>query len=359
MEVIERNSQQSIQATAITAYLTALSYIPDSLETYFQLALQYAWKRDLEKSIAALSQALRVDKHHVPSIHLLALILTALGDYERALQTCHTIKFDQHDQQNLDNVIALIEMQLTYLRIVEVVSGSDLALEVQKGIFKLYSQLLGLKPKEGFIKTESNLDQRAQIPETVQRQAPSSQPTASNAGAGHVKAKSSLGGQSIDSKVSLQVPPQQSRKPRSVLKRKPRRGSADGRSLNRPPTANISENAPSSSSPMCSPLIVVVSDVTHRRHDLPTPPLPGTKPIVPITQKHPNNHGTTSKYTSAYSVRKEQIAKLYRAKLWLTCAGIYRRARQWDGAQAAIQNALLCDICPEEVFTEVRRLRPF
>ena len=60
-----------------------------------------------------------------------------------------------------------------------------------------------------------------------------------------------------------------------------------------------------------------------------------------------------SKYTISVTERRDQVAKLYRARLWLACAGIYRRGRQWDGAQAAIQDALLCDVCPEEVFTEV------
>jgi hypothetical protein len=67
------------------------------------------------------------------------------------------------------------------------------------------------------------------------------------------------------------------------------------------------------------------------------------------------NHGSEmpSKFISSPSERRDYIAKEYRAKLWLACAAIYRRGRQWDGAQAAIQDALLCDVCPEDIFTEV------
>ena len=61
-----------------------------------------------------------------------------------------------------------------------------------------------------------------------------------------------------------------------------------------------------------------------------------------------------SRLPTSPSEKRDHIAKLYRAKLWLACAAIYRRARQWEGAHAAIQDALLCDVCPEEVFTEVR-----
>lgn len=73
-----------------------------------------------------------------------------------------------------------------------------------------------------------------------------------------------------------------------------------------------------------------------------------------VIQRLPNNTSEVlSKYALSLTEKRDQAAKLYRARLWLACAGIYRRGRQWEGAQAAIQDALLCDVCPEEVFTEV------
>jgi len=76
---------------------------------------------------------------------------------------------------------------------------------------------------------------------------------------------------------------------------------------------------------------------------------------TPALAQRLSNHALEplSKYTLTPQQRRDQVAKLYRAKLWLACAGIYRRGRQWEGAQAAIQDALLCDSCPEDVFTEV------
>ena len=73
-----------------------------------------------------------------------------------------------------------------------------------------------------------------------------------------------------------------------------------------------------------------------------------------VVQRFPNNASEVpSKYTLSPTERRDQVAKLYRSRLWLACAGIYRRGRQWEGAQAAIQDALLCEVCPEEVYTEV------
>jgi len=81
-----------------------------------------------------------------------------------------------------------------------------------------------------------------------------------------------------------------------------------------------------------------------------------TRSAAVVVQRLPNpTSDVPSKYTSSPSEKRDQTAKLYRAKLWLACAGIYRRAGQWEGAQAAIQDSLLCDTCLEEIFTEVLR----
>jgi hypothetical protein len=193
------------------------------------LALQYAWQRNLEKSISAVAHALRLNKSHVPSIHLLAVVLTALGDYEKALQTCHTVKLDNIDNLNIEDAEALLEIQLSYLRIVEVVSGKDLALEVQKGVFKLYNRLFGpVKPNNGFVKKETDLSQRAIMPEPSLRRTKSS----INPEKRFLRSKaSSIGRESIESKLSLQVPATQTGRTRSLLRRRVRSRSVDGQSV--------------------------------------------------------------------------------------------------------------------------------
>jgi len=224
-----------------------LSYTSEPLETYYQLALQHAWERNLDKSIAALSHVLHLNKCHIPSIHLLTLVLTALEDFEKALQTCHTVKLDEISGLGLDDIVALLEMQLTYLRIVEVVSGKDLALEVQKGVFKLYSRLLGPKSNAGFIKKQAITDQRDEFTDLAVGRIASNVSGISNVPESrHVRSKRSLGGQSMQSKLSLQVPGRRSRRTHSLLRKKPRSRSVDGRSLRTRSSAEFSEKAPSS-----------------------------------------------------------------------------------------------------------------
>jgi hypothetical protein len=242
---IEPNTRQTIQSTAITAYTKSLSYTPDTLQTYYQLALQHAWQRNLEKSISALSHALHLNKSHVPSIHLLTLVLTALEDYEKALQTCHTVKFDNVKDLETDDAIALMEMQLTYLRIVEVVSGRDLALEIQKGVFKLYNRIFGpVKTRTGYARREVDLDQRAAIPEPTLRRTRSSIPEH-----GTLNQNASLRRESMESKLSLQVPPRQVKPSKSFLRKKERSRSADGRSIDTRSSADVEEIRPDSGAP--------------------------------------------------------------------------------------------------------------
>jgi hypothetical protein len=248
---IEPDTRQSIQTTAITAYSKSINYNP-TLSTYFQLALQHAWQRNLDKSIASLSHALRQNKLHIPSIHLLTLVLTALEDYEKALQTCHTIKFDHLSDLSVDDAVALMEMQLTYLRIVEAVSGRDLALEVQKGVFKLYNRLFGpviRAGNTGYVKKEvvdlgtgvgssgSLRPGRSNLVDAVGKGV--------NLGAMHQP------NDSVDSKTSsLQIPQQKTlRHQRSLLKRRPRSHSDDGRSISTTSSVETPEWRPDSSSP--------------------------------------------------------------------------------------------------------------
>jgi len=168
-----------------------------------------------------------------------------LEDYEKALQTCHTIKLNHVDNLELDDAIALMEMQLTYLRIVEVVSGRDLALEVQKGVFKLYSRIFGpvggKSGTGGFIKKEPvDLEQKAVIPEQPLRRARSTI---------NPEKKGSLNAlmppearESLESKLSLQVPKGHAGRPRSLLRKHRRSRSLDGQSLETRSSVELSEN---------------------------------------------------------------------------------------------------------------------
>jgi len=152
------------------------------------------------------------------------------------------VKFDQVSDLPLDDAIALMEIQLTYLRIVEMVSGKDLALEVQKGVFTLYNRIFGpVKQASGYIKKETDLEQRAE---------PQLRRTRSNVPERPLTHKASLGRESMESKISLQVPTKRLPRTRSLLKRRPRSRSVDGRSMDTQSSGSVSEKPPSGTTPL-------------------------------------------------------------------------------------------------------------
>jgi tetratricopeptide (TPR) repeat protein len=335
--------------------------MPKKLETHYQLALQYAWQRDLDKAILSLSHGLHLNKTHIPSIHLLVLILTALGDYEKALQTCHTITLDNIHDLNVDDAIAMMEMQLTYLRIVEAVSGRDLALEVQKGVFKLYNRLFktAIAKTPEYVKKTTSTESKANTSDHSLRRVRSDLNTEkqnpnSNSLAPHSNRDS------LESKLSLQIPSNRVTRKRSLLKRRTRSRSLNGDSLASNSSAEFSEKDHYLGMTLLLYVLIIESpDVNQTEEKEPEAPLPLPKqepvsktPII-LQQLPPHASDLPLRSIPSPSEHRQKAAKLYRARLWLACAGIYRRGRQWDGAQAAIKDALLCDVCPEEVFTEV------
>ena len=356
-QAIEAETRPDFQSAAVSAYVSALSHTPHKIETFYQLALQYAIQRNLDKSLSSLSQALHLNKSHIPSIHLLTLVLTSLKDFEKALQICHTLKFDHLDNLNIEDSVALMEMQLSYLRIVEVVSGRELALEVQKGIFKLYNRLFGpVLPSAEHVKRSVDLDQRATMPDQSLRRTKSNI-NEKKKNMTHLAAKDS-----VESNLSLQIPAERPERQRSLLRRRPRSRSVGARSVETPSRSSgeYSGKVSASGKNIYAILVMIDQNIPYAPNRSPlsssASPKPATvesKSITPA-QRLPNHASELpSKYYTSPSERRDYVAKVYRAKLWLACAKIYRRGRQWDGAKAAIQDALLCDVCHEEVLTEV------
>ena len=135
-----------------------------------------------------------------------------------------------------------MELQLTYLRIVEIVSGRDLALEIQKGVFKLYNRIFGpVKTSTGYVRKEVDLDQRAAMSEPSLKRTRSNIPEHKK-----LNPNTSLGKESMESKLSLQAPARQLKHSRSILKRKGRSRSADGRSVDARSSGDFSESRPDS-----------------------------------------------------------------------------------------------------------------
>ena len=129
-------------------------------------------------------------------------------------------------------------MQLTYLHIVEVVNGRDLALEVQRGVFKLYSQIFGPVQTEDASITERLEEEKRTVKTNhpLRRTRSNINPEMRSLSSNLARGRS----ETMESKLSLQVPTQ-IRRPRSILKKNRHSRSVGGRSSDSRSSAEFSE----------------------------------------------------------------------------------------------------------------------
>ncbi|KAI8869801.1 hypothetical protein GQ42DRAFT_24134 [Ramicandelaber brevisporus] len=76
------------QARSLGLFEQAAELNPGNAELHYQHALQLAEGRDTIQAIAAIKKAIGIDKSHLPSFNLLALLLTSQQDLQSALRTC-------------------------------------------------------------------------------------------------------------------------------------------------------------------------------------------------------------------------------------------------------------------------------
>ncbi|BEI84707.1 hypothetical protein CcaverHIS002_0501080 [Cutaneotrichosporon cavernicola] len=86
----DRVERPKYQAQAINHLRRATMLDPSSARAFYHLAYAEASARSIQPALQAVREALELDDHSVPSWHLLALLLTASGDWEGALKACQT-----------------------------------------------------------------------------------------------------------------------------------------------------------------------------------------------------------------------------------------------------------------------------
>ncbi|KAF9340278.1 hypothetical protein BGZ91_002780 [Linnemannia elongata] len=84
----EPEARPSLYTKAIESFEKAIEIAPGAYEAHYYLALQQAEMRDVPKAIVSVKQSLAFNSAHIPSWHLLVLLLSAQKDYERALSIC-------------------------------------------------------------------------------------------------------------------------------------------------------------------------------------------------------------------------------------------------------------------------------
>ncbi|KAG0258957.1 hypothetical protein BG011_002960 [Mortierella polycephala] len=145
----EPEERPSLHTKAIESLEKAIEICPQAYEGHYQLALQLAEMREISKAIEAVKESLNFNSSHVPSWHLLALLLSSQKDYEQALNICSVgLKESEWDlTQNDDLVTSQVDgedylaLRITQATLQDQVHGPESALELQEALFVLYTKV--------------------------------------------------------------------------------------------------------------------------------------------------------------------------------------------------------------------------
>ncbi|ORZ07691.1 hypothetical protein BCR42DRAFT_472194 [Absidia repens] len=148
-QIVDSEQRPKYHEKALSLLQQANSILPDSWETHYYLAYQYASVRNIDLAIQSIRHSLDLNMSHVASWHLLALALSCSGqkDHSQALEIAtiglesgnditnsRISLYEQHEQQLLLN--------MTYSKLVNVTKGSQKALEEHASLIKLYGKWL-------------------------------------------------------------------------------------------------------------------------------------------------------------------------------------------------------------------------
>ncbi|KAG1455959.1 hypothetical protein G6F56_006943 [Rhizopus delemar] len=133
-----------------TYHKKALSYLKQSLdmdnqswETYYQLALQQAEMHDIGHAIQSVTRALQTNPSHLPSWHLLTLIVSCpvQGDFKQALKTCEIglQQIELKDDHDESEQFMLFQMTRTWL--LYALNGADSALASSETLFSSFGKI--------------------------------------------------------------------------------------------------------------------------------------------------------------------------------------------------------------------------
>ena len=141
-------------AKAVEALENAIKVSPGSFDSQYLLALQYAEMREIAKAILTVKQSISLNSSHISSWHLLALLLSAQKDYERALSICAVgLKESDWDLPQTDVFSAsqldgeeYMAFRVSQAILQDQVYGPEAGLEHQEALFSLYTRVFAPEP---------------------------------------------------------------------------------------------------------------------------------------------------------------------------------------------------------------------
>jgi hypothetical protein len=141
-------------AKAVESLNNAVKVAPGAFDSQYLLALQYAEMREIAKAILTVKQSISLNSSHIPSWHLLALLLSSQKDYERALSICAVgLKESEWDLAQTDGFSAsqldgedYLALRVTQAVLQDQVHGPEAGLEHEEALFSLYTRVFAPDP---------------------------------------------------------------------------------------------------------------------------------------------------------------------------------------------------------------------
>ncbi|KAF9930266.1 hypothetical protein FBU30_000686 [Linnemannia zychae] len=150
----EPNQRPEMYSKAAEAFENAVKIAPGAFDSYYLLSFQYAEMREIAKAIVAVKQSISFNASHIPSWHLLALLLSSQKEYERALSICSVgLKESEWDLPQTDGFSAsqlegedYLALRITQVILQDQVHGPEAGLEHEEALFSLYTRVFAPEP---------------------------------------------------------------------------------------------------------------------------------------------------------------------------------------------------------------------
>ncbi|KAG0046743.1 hypothetical protein BGZ90_008094, partial [Linnemannia elongata] len=150
----EPHQRPQLYAKAVESLENAIKIAPGAFDSQYLLAFQYAEMREIAKAILTVKQSIGLNSSHIPSWHLLALLLSSQKDYERALGICAVgLKESEWDLAQTDGFSAsqldgedYLALRVTQAILQDQVHGPEAGLEHEEALFSLYTRVFAPEP---------------------------------------------------------------------------------------------------------------------------------------------------------------------------------------------------------------------
>ncbi|KAG0308907.1 hypothetical protein BGZ98_006258 [Dissophora globulifera] len=317
----EPEQRPALYAKAIEALEKAAQVAPDSFDTHYLLAVQLADMREVSRAVSEVKQSLSINPSHIPSWHLLALLLSSQKDFEKALNICAVgLKESEWDLAHTDGYSAsqldgedYLALRITQAVLHDQVYGPEAALEPQESLFGLYTKVFAPEP--------SSVGESLYEIQNIRRRDQSDADLTSSGTVGRPRSGSILSVRSKSGAISEVGP------------------APNGSSTLDVPKANYASSVSSISS----------TGSKSRRHNHPPAAAAGQTSLIRSVLSLPPTVHRRSVKTVLRTARANKVL----VTLWLLSASTFRRLDRMEDAQKAIEEAERTDASNPDVWYQL------